>query len=385
MPAPIGIRLFTALSAAALGAVVAPAAAAATPPTYGCDAGSAGSASADLVRLTALDARLSPAGGAGLRIASARAGVASTKATASAQGVDAALANRPLRYPAPVAAQQAPPARAGTQVRSTAVDLGVVRVGTGDLRAHAECHSATASVSMLDALVLPGLDGISVLRVPGNVNASTTVGTSAVAQVGLTDIRVFDGTQGRVAVKVLTEPTLTVRAGTHPDVHYSAPALQVTLPGGTVHQLDAPGEHLDLAVSGTGTVSASGPNRTVTESLLGNPLAALGGHVPGGTDLVVLRLSVGTLTRHGTGTAASADASTLRVQLLESGHTLLDLGVGVLSADATGAPVAEGTGGGTLPLTGINVGWLVGLGLLVAIAGRFLLVVSRRRGSPEPE
>jgi hypothetical protein len=390
MSAPVGIRLLTALSAAALGAIVAPVAATATPSPYGghCGPGPTGSASADLVALTALDAHplgLPLVGGAGLRIASARSGVAATKATASAQGVDATLANLPLRYPAPVAAQQAPPAHASTQVRSTPVDLGVVRVGTGDLRAQASCLTATASVSLLDATVLPGHDGLSLLKVPGNVNAGTSVGTSVVARVGLADIRLFDGTQGRVAVKVLTEPTLTVVPGAHPTVSYSSPVLDVTLPGGQVHRLDAPGQHIDLGVARTGAVSVSGPQRAVAENLPGNPLAALTGHLPAGTDVVVLRLSVGALTRHGTGWSAS----TLRVQLLESGSTLLDLGVGVLSAEATGAPTVEGagggSGGGTLPLTGVNVGWLVGTGLLVAIAGRFLLVISRRRTSAEPE
>jgi hypothetical protein len=394
MSAPVGIRLLTVLSAAALGAVVAPVAAVATPSPYGghCGAGPTGSASADLVALTALGALplgLPLAGGAGLRIASARSGVAATRATASARGIDATLANLPLRYPAPVAAQQAPPAHASTQVRSTAVDLGVARVGTGDLRAQASCPTATASASMLDATVLPGMDGLSLLKVPGNVNAGTSVGTSVVARVGLADIRLFDGTQGRVAVKVLTEPTLTVTPGTHPDVRYSSPVLEVTLPGGQVHRLNAPGQHIDLGVARTGAVSVSGPQRAITENLPGNPLAALSGHLPPGTDLVVLRLSVGALTRHGSGTSASASASTLRVQLIESGSTLLDLGVGVLSADASGTPLREvtgaGSGGGTLPLTGVNVGWLVGTGLLAAIAGRFLLVISRRRTSAEPE
>src|SRR5581483_6861611 len=125
----------------------------------------------------------------------------------------------------------------------------------------------TASVSMLDATVLPGVDGLSLLRVPGNVNAGTSVGTSAVARVGLTDIRLFDGTEGRVAVKVLTEPTLTVTPGTHPDVRYSSPVLEVTLPGGQVHRLDAPGQHIDLGVARTGALSLSGPQRGITENL----------------------------------------------------------------------------------------------------------------------
>jgi len=55
---------------------------------------------------------------------------------------------------------------------------------------------------------------------------------------------------------------------------------------------------------------------------------------------------------------------------------VLDVGVGVLEANASRE--AEPA---TLPLTGVNVGWLVGIGLLLTIAGRFLLLVSRRRAT----
>jgi len=92
--------------------------------------------------------------------------------------------------------------------------------------------------------------------------------------------------------------------------------LEVTLPSGGVRRLDAPGQHLDLAVSDTGTVSATGAQRSVAESLPGAPLAALGGRLPAAP--VTLRLSAGTLNRHVTGTSVTADAATLRVQLLVS-------------------------------------------------------------------
>jgi len=52
---------------------------------------------------------------------------------------------------------------------------------------------------------------------------------------------------------------------------------------------------------------------------------------------------------------------------------VLDVCVGVLEANTSASPAA------TLPLTGANVGALLGIGLLLTIAGRFLLLVSRRR------
>ena len=370
MPAPV--RLVCALTVVALAAPL-PAAlpAAAAPAQPACGAGTGG-AGADLVRLSALDLRalgIAQASGAGLRLASTHAGVTDGRPSASARGVDATLAGVPLTAAQPAALRQTP---GSAQVRSRPVDLGYARVGTGDLRAQAGCPSATASAALVDATVLPGADGLAVVRVPGNVHSLATVGTGrAQAQVGLTDVRILDRTTARIAVKVLTEPTLTVGAGS---ARYSSPVLEVTLPSGGVRRLDAPGQHLDLGLSNTGTVSASGPQRDVTESLPGNPLAALGGRLPAGP--VTLRLSAGTLNRHVTGTSVTADAATLRVQLLVSGNPVLDVGVGVLQANAS-----RGAEPATLPLTGVNVGWLVGTGLLLTIAGRFLLLVSRRRAT----
>src|SRR5947209_6791075 len=104
----------------------------------------------------------------------------------------------------PAVAAPSRPACAPGPHGSASVDLVRARVGTGDLRAQAQCPSATASVALLDATVLPG-PGDSLLRVPGEVNSSATVTGSASARTGLTDVRLFDGTTGRVAVKVLTE------------------------------------------------------------------------------------------------------------------------------------------------------------------------------------
>ena len=94
----------------------------------------------------------------------------------------------------------------------------------------------------------------------------------------------------------------------------------------------------------------------------------------------VLRLSIGSVSQRITATAVTAEAATLRVQLLGTGTTLLDLGIGVLQVNA-GVPVEAApvpAPAGTLPVTGFDVGWLIGIGLLVAIGGRLLLVLSRR-------
>jgi LPXTG-motif cell wall-anchored protein len=82
----------------------------------------------------------------------------------------------------------------------------------------------------------------------------------------------------------------------------------------------------------------------------------------------------------------TAEATTLRVQVLAGGVVLADVACGGLQAGAGApaappapVPAAAAVPVGGLPVTGINAGWLVGLGLLVVIGGRLLVVLSRRR------
>jgi hypothetical protein len=405
MPASIRVRLSVVLAASAVGAILAPALpAAAAPSQPTCAMRLTGSASADLVRLDTLNLHtlgVLDQPGAGLRVASTRVTATPTKATATARGVDTSLAGLALAGPPPVATQQAPPtpAQPGAAVTSPPADLGVARVGTGSLRARADCPSASSSVSLADATVLPAHDGVSVLSLPNDGNSATSLGlvqrnqhpaTMATAQIGLTELHVFDRTNGTVTVRVLSQPSLTAIAGgtrARSSVRYTSPVLEVTFAGARVQRLDAVDRYLDLVVSDRDGVSAAGTERALTESVPGNPLAQVFGRpaAPGapGTPAspVVLRLSIGTLSQRISDTSVTASAATLRIQLRCAAGVLLDLGVGVLETTAT-APMTEsvgGGGGGTLPLTGPNVGLLVGLGLLIAIAGRFLLVLAHKR------
>src|SRR5439155_169566 len=213
-----------------------------------------------------------------------------------------------------------------------------------------------------EAAVLPGGSGTGTLRLAGSpssgadVSLSTRDGhlaSSATARVGLADLRLFDGSGSPVRVKVLSQPQLSAVAGgtvARSAVRYTAPVYEVTGPAGTTRRLDAAGQRIDI------------------------PLPA---SVP--------RLSIGTVTRHVTATAVTAEAATLRVQLFAGGTAApsLDLGVGVLQVSAN-APVevpvpVTARPPATLPLTGVDTGWLVGIGLLTAIGGRLLLLLSRRR------
>jgi LPXTG-motif cell wall-anchored protein len=269
----------------------------------------------------------------------------------------------------------------------------VARVGTGDLRAKAGwpegCGvagtgpAASSSVALADATVLPGVGGTSLLHVAHSVSSGADAGmtvrdhrvaATVSARVGLADLRLFEGRSETLQVRVITAPTLSATAGgtvARSSVRYTAPLIEVKRPNGTVQTLDAPGKRIDVPVA---------------PAVL-RALGALGALGTGGwaTAGAVLRLTIGSVSQHVTATAVTAEAVTLRVQLLNGGATLLDVGVGVLEAsasaptDAPPAPVPASAG--SLPVTGIDVGWLLGIGVLIAIGGRLLLVLSRRRSA----
>jgi hypothetical protein len=373
MPA---LRLVPVLAVAALASPLAALPAAAAPPAPACASVSA-SAGADLVRVSALDARLARPAPVGFRIASSHVDASGTRSTATARGLDATLAGAAFGVPDTAAIQQAPPAPSGSgsQVAARAVDAGVARVGTGDLRARTAWRdgcpavpgpAASSSAVLADATVLPGPGGRSLLRAPRNVSSGASVQanqrtTSASAHVSLGELHLFDGADGGVQVRVLSEPALTAIAGgtvARSSVRYAAPVLEVAGPNGNARRIEAGSRQLDLPV----------------------PPGVLA--VPGA---LVLRLSIGTVAQHVTGTSVTAEAGMLRIQLMASGSTLLDLNLGVLQASATApaappvpAPVPGQGGGPTLPVTGLNAGWLVGIGILIAIGGRLLLLLSRR-------
>ncbi len=400
---PVVRSAVAAVLGTALGAALVPALvtmpAAAGPAPDGCGgARLTGSARADLIRVQALNPHAFhlPASPVGLRVATTEAELA-TQPARTAASAHALTADPATAVSGPVATQQAPPVPldptmtgSGVQVHSPAVAAGAALVGTGDLHARAGygCDAGTppiasASASLVDATVLPGAGGASLLHLPHNLASDASAAltmrdhrasATVTARIGPTDLRLFDGTAESVQLRVLTSPELTVVAGAaagHAPVRYTAPLVEVRLPSGTTVTLDTPSKQVDVPLTpaaltafGLRTGSSSGP--------------------------VVARLSLGSMTQHITTEGATAEAATLWVRLLCGGTTAAELGVGVLSATASAstapgaAPVPApggGTASGSLPVTGVDVGWLLGIGLLLAIGGRLLLVVSRRPGT----
>jgi lysophospholipase L1-like esterase len=52
------------------------------------------------------------------------------------------------------------------------------------------------------------------------------------------------------------------------------------------------------------------------------------------------------------------------------------------TASPSGVPGSGSAGGGGLPITGVNIGWTVGAGLTLVVAGAIILFLSRRRTRP---
>ncbi len=307
-------------------AASAPPVAAAAPGPYG------GSASADLIHVTALDVP-NTFTLADLAVAPARSQVLSTgigggapRSSARATNLDVGLLQPAIpSLPGLLVdvSQTAPPDNAQPAAQ-TLVPLPLdpianIGVGTASARARwvsdTECVPpgtpiATSRSSLADVKVLTlgtslpgGSAGTSLLSLVngagGTVFTDTatslfdtgggTAGLRSTATTQVTGVVLFAGTANQVTINVLAPPTVTAEASGQPGgakVTYTAPVLQVTVPGGQTFTLDAATAnqtldipallHLELgtltkteAADGT---SASGQADLLRITLLTNPL-----------------------------------------------------------------------------------------------------------------
>ncbi len=359
----------------------------------------------------------------------------------------------------------------------------------------AEGPAGEADASLVDAKVLPGSRG-ALAAVSHSASATTQTATvkhagvlasGAYAQIGLAEVQLLGGALG---IDVVRPPSLTVlatgRASTS-SVRYDAPLLRVTGPGIGTKTLDGSHRELEIAVPAPptggllgaldltgarerakalglplldadplGKLLAGLPVGKLTQLVNGlgggsggsglpdlpelGGLPDLGGLLGGGLgnlsglcEIVIVKISIGELEQRITDRGATAQAASLRVQLIgvntKNGQraTVLDLGLGLLKASAaaparaaasptatpttrpsTGpSPDAPGGGGGatpspasgndddddngcggpgcSLPRTGTSIALIAGTGVLLFVAGRFLLLLTRRRTASGPE
>lgn len=290
-------RRFAASTAAAAiaGVALAPALAtapAAADPTCQAVLPYSASASADLLKLSALDLR--PLGlGVGpladVSIATTGSGLATAAEVGSAAAARDVAANLlgldaiglvPIGELGQTVTQEAPPDNSDPATHTgLSLDLGVATAEVGDISAHAtwdqgmRCGAATgtnsqASASLLDASVLPGPGDRALVRLPENLSSRTETGlvadggraaARAESAASLLDVRLLAGSPAETSIKVISEPSLEVvstGAAESSTVSYHAPVLEISGPNVPTERLDAPGSHFDVAIpSGPGPIT----------------------------------------------------------------------------------------------------------------------------------
>ncbi|MBB5871333.1 LPXTG-motif cell wall-anchored protein [Allocatelliglobosispora scoriae] len=342
--------------------------------------------------------------------------------------------------------------------------------------------AGVSRATVADLTVLPGSRNTSLVRAPQNLTSQAVTGlqlvngkfaAAAAAEIELADLQLLSNSLG---VKVLKPPTLAVIATGNArtsTVDYKAPILEISGDGVRTHRLDSPEKQIEVAlppsmlarlgaadrarqeglplvggdplnsllaalpigslagITGGGSSSVSLPglpeieNVPLLPGLLGGVSSAGNGtRQPGAGSLAVLRLSIGGLDKRVTDTGVSAQAASLRLQLVVLGDrrggesTVLDLGIGLLEVSAVAprtattspgpspshsncvcppdssaspsapvpsprtSPAGCGGPGCSLPLTGSSgLPFLIGAGVVLAFLGRLLLLLSRRRNA----
>lgn len=322
---PKTARAFAALAATALVGALSPVAlaapAAAAPADAACPEGFGATAASNTLALGRIDLRaagLSTAVLPELRVATTHSGIAGgpLRAAADARYLRSS-GDLPAGVLGPRAYQQAPPSNDRPDAVNVAgVDLGALRLGVGGLRAQASwqhagrCTTAdgprAASSATLGGLtVLPGRDGRALLRVNAVESATVTgVGSAggrpaatATATGGIADFKLLDHGPSTIGVRVVSPPSLRVLAGATKTVDYTAPVLEIAVPGQAPTRVSSAGSHVDVVVPVDAASAAAAADLARVENLplLGSlPLldllagltGALSGTVAGATAVV---------------------------------------------------------------------------------------------------
>jgi hypothetical protein len=314
-----------AAAAAAAGVLAAALAPAATPASAAPDscAGLGAAAAGDLIAIRLLDLRslnASVPAVTNLTFAPTRAGFvgASGRTAAQAKYLQGSVAGlKTATGPLDATAYQlAPPNSPQPSVTNPGrLDLGVARVGTGDLKAAAQARGcdpdtrAGASAAMLDAAVLPGRQAL--LKAPDNLSSTARagvvrhqgrLGAEATSTASVANVSML----GTLKVRVLSQPSLrAVAAGhkTRSTVEYSAPLLAIEVAGGGQVRLERAGASADFTVPVPGAAPVAG-----VPELSGGTLNDILGAATGTPQLLDLGGLLGGVTRTGAGAGAHARA-----------------------------------------------------------------------------
>ncbi|MEV6923624.1 hypothetical protein AB0M46_03775 [Dactylosporangium sp. NPDC051485] len=313
------------------------------------------------------------------------------------------------------------PGRGGRALlRFGAIESGTsTRVGQLDGKASA---TATANGGVADFTLLPGSPssmGVRVLSAPTLTATAGPTKKNVDYKAPVLEVRI----PGRDAVRLDS-------AGSHADIVVPvdgaaravaedlARAEALPIAGGT-SLLDLLGG-VTSALSGTLAGVKAVPESLLDSLLPGLPKLGAGEstvHATEGSNadarparVVILRVELGTVEKQTSATGVYAKATSIRLRLIvrttwKSGGyggdqrdnaTILDLGLCSLEAAAAtprggygpggagggyGGVSDNGDNGGTLPVTGSRAAVIVGAGLLLVVAGRMFVVLSRRRAA----
>lgn len=330
---PKTARTLAALAATAIVGALSPVAlaapAAAAPADAACPEGFGATAASNTLALGRVDLRstgLSSVVLPELRVATTHSGIAggTLRAAADARYLRSS-GDLPAGVQGPRAYQKAPPTHAQPDVKTVAAaDLGALRLGTGDLRAQASWKNArrcttadgpraTSSAKLAGITVLPGRNGRALLRINAIESATVTnVGAAggrpaatATATGGIADFKLLDNGPAAISVRVISPPALHVLAGKKKTVDYTAPVLEITVPGQAPVKVSSAGSHVDIVVpvDASSTEAATDLARTESLPLLGAApltelLTGITGAVSGtvsGTEALLPGTDLGTL------------------------------------------------------------------------------------------
>jgi hypothetical protein len=292
---PKTARTLAALAATAIVGALSPVAlaapAAAAPADAACPEGFGATAASNTLALGRVDLRAAGLSGTvlpELRVATTHSGVAggTQRAAADARYLRSS-GDLPAGVLGPRAYQAAPPTHDQPDVVNVAgVDLGALRLGTGGLRAQASWKNAghctpadgpqaASSAKLAGITVLPGRNGRALLRINAVESATVTgVGSSggrpaatAAATGGIADFKLLDNGPTAVGVRVISPPSLSVLAGATKTVDYTAPVLEITIPGQAPIRVSSAGSHVDVVVPVDAASTEAATDLARTENL----------------------------------------------------------------------------------------------------------------------
>jgi hypothetical protein len=299
---------------------------------------------------------------------------------AEAEYLDTSLLGQRIALPNATIGQSAGPDNPRpAQIPARAIDLGLVKVGTGKLSAHARWNAETAlpqgpadltessesiaNLSLLPSPRLGGLGGTALVEIP-HIAASRTatelvkvspenLGVQSLAQVSATDIVLFRGTPLQKTIRVISPPSLRVVAAGNSKsfVDYTSPLVEIVDARGRSQRLETPNAVVSIPLPGIllgATPIPTGPAGRVVDGapdILCSLLCAPEERdrrqrcddpcEPPRTSPALLRVSLGAVQKWITAQDVRAKAATLRVEVLSTPSSrLLDLGVGQLEASA---------------------------------------------------